>query len=248
MKKTFYTLSALVLSASMIFTACGNGSNGSKATAEPAATTDSTAKATATTDSASAILAPAGSIVYVDMTRLMSEYQMAIDLSAAAEKKIGELTKTMESKVKGIESEIKRKQDKLTKAANEFQEKYSKGLYTQSVAETKAQEIQKMEVEYNQYLAQKDQEIQQEQAKMQATANEELLVMNNQINDAIVTFVKKFNEEKKYAMILLSQGDLDGDGMVTLSAPVLTADPSLDITDEVLAGLNEEYIATKNAK
>ena len=126
MKKTFYTLSALVLSASMIFTACGNGSNGSKATAEPAATTDSTAKATATTDSTSAILAPAGSIVYVDMTRLMSEYQMAIDLSAAAEKKIGELTKTMESKVKGIESEIKRKQDKLTKAANEFQDKYSK--------------------------------------------------------------------------------------------------------------------------
>ena len=85
MKKTFYTLSALILSASMIFTACGNGSNGSKATAEPAATTDSTAKATATTDSTSAILAPAGSIVYVDMTRLMSEYQMAIDLSAAAE-------------------------------------------------------------------------------------------------------------------------------------------------------------------
>ena len=138
MKKTFYTLSALVLSASMIFTACGNGSNSSEAAAAAA------------TDSTSVILAPAGSIVYVDMTRLMSEYQMAIDLSAAAEKKIGELTKTMESKVKSIETEIKRKQDKLTKAANEFQDKYSKGLYTQSVAETKAQEIQKMEVEYNQ--------------------------------------------------------------------------------------------------
>lgn len=245
MKKTFYTLSALILSASMIFTACGNGSNGSKATAEPAATTDSTAKATATTDSASAILAPAGSIVYVDMTRLMSEYQMAIDLSAAAEKKIGELTKTMESKVKGIESEIKRKQDKLTKAANEFQEKYSKGLYTQSVAETKAQEIQKMEVEYNQYLAQKDQEIQQEQAKMQATANEELLVMNNTVNDAINTFIAKYNQEKKFAMILLTQGDIPNDGATNLGTPVLTADPSLDITVDVLAGLNAEYKASK---
>ena len=72
--------------------------------------------------------------------------------------------------------------------------------------------------------------------------------MNNQINDAIVTFVNRFNEEKQYAMILLSQGDVEGDGMVSLSAPVLTADPALDITDAVLAGLNEEYIASKNAK
>ena len=72
--------------------------------------------------------------------------------------------------------------------------------------------------------------------------------MNNQINDAIATFVKKYNEEKQYAMIIVSQGDAEGDGVVTLSAPVLTADPSLDITDAVLAGLNEEYIASKNSK
>ena len=49
-------------------------------------------------------------------------------------------------------------------------------------------------------------------------------------------------------MILISQGDVEGDGVVTLASPVLTADPSLDITDAVLAGLNEEYIATKNSK
>jgi Skp family chaperone for outer membrane proteins len=47
-------------------------------------------------------------------------------------------------------------------------------------------------------------------------------------------------------MILLSQGDAEGDGVITLAAPVLTADPTLDITDEVLAGLNQEYIASKN--
>ena len=84
----------------------------------------------------------------------------------------------------------------LTKAASEFQDKYSKGLYTQSTAEVKAQEIQKMEAEYNQYVATKDQELQQEQIKMQNTANEELLVMNNTINDAINTFIVKYNQEK----------------------------------------------------
>jgi len=70
--------------------------------------------------------------------------------------------------------------------------------------------------------------------------------MNNQINDAIATFIKKYNEEKQYAMIILTQGDAEGDGVVSLSAPVITADPTLDITNDVLAGLNEEYIASKN--
>lgn len=233
MKKTFYTIGALVLSASMVFTACNGGSN------------SAAEKTSSAADSTSVILAPAGSIVYVDMTRLMSEYQMAIDLSAAAEKKIGELTKSVESKAKSIETEIKRKQDKLTKAASEFQDKYSKGLFTQTVAESKAQEIQQMELEYNQYVAQKDQELQQEQLKMQNTANEELLVMNNTINDAINTFIVKYNQEKKFAMILLSQGDIPNDGATNLGTPVLTADPALDITADVLAGLNAEYKASK---
>jgi outer membrane protein len=109
----------------------------------------------------------------------------------------------------------------------------------------KAQELQQMEVEYNQYLAQKDQEIQQDQAKMQNIANEELLLMNNTVNDAINTFIAKYNQEKKFAMILLSQGDIPNDGATNLGTPVLTADPSLDITADVLAGLNAEYKASK---
>jgi outer membrane protein len=230
MKKTFYILGARIISASLV--SCNNGSNEAKQDEAPV-------------QASSAVLAPAGSIVYVDMTRLMSEYQMAIDLGASAEAKIAELTKTVESKAKSIEAEIKRKQDKLTKAASEFQDKYSKGLYTQSTAEVKAQEIQKMEAEYNQYVATKDQELQQEQIKMQNTANEELLVMNNTINDAINTFIVKYNQEKKFAMILISQGDIPNDGATNLGAPVLTADPSLDITSDVLAGLNAEYNASK---
>jgi outer membrane protein len=230
MKKTFYILGALIISASLV--SCNNGSNEAKQDEAPV-------------QASSAVLAPAGSIVYVDMTRLMSEYQMAIDLGASAEAKIAELTKTVESKAKSIEAEIKRKQDKLTKAASEFQDKYSKGLYTQSTAEVKAQEIQKMEAEYNQYVATKDQELQQEQIKMQNTANEELLVMNNTINDAINTFIVKYNQEKKFAMILISQGDIPNDGSTNLGNPVLTANPALDITADVLAGLNAEYKAAK---
>lgn len=237
MKKTFHIIGALTICATMIcLTSCGGNTEKKEA---------AKADTVVIKDTSNVVLAPAGSIVYVDMTRIQAEYQMAIDLGAEVEKKLNEMGKTLESKTKSIESELKRKQDKLTSAANEFQEKYSKGLYTQSTAEVKAQELQKMETEYNQYVAQKGQELQQEEAKYQNTANEELFVMNNTINDAITTFIQKYNAEKGYAMILISQGDVPGDGATTLGNPVLTANPSLDITSDVLAGLNAEYNASK---
>ena len=60
----------------------------------------------------------------------------------------------------------------------------------------------------------------------------------NQIADAIKTFIDEFNAEKGYAMILTTQGDI-------MPAPVVTADPSLDITDAVLEGLNAAYVKSK---
>ena len=52
------------------------------------------------------------------------------------------------------------------------------------------------------------------------------------------TFIDKFNEEHKYAMIIATQGDL-------LPSPVAYGDPDLDITDALLAGLNSEYVNNK---
>ena len=167
-----------------------------------------------------------GAIVYVDATRLMAEYDMANDLRAV-----------VETKVQIIQVEITTREYNLASAVTKYQEKTQKGLMTRTTAEHEAQKLQQQEVEFNNYANQKNNEI-----------NEELLVMNNQINDAIATFIAKYNQEKKYAMILISQGDAADDGVVTLSAPVLTADPSLDITDDVLKGLNAEYVAAKNAK
>ena len=211
MKKTSHILSAIAMGAVVAFGAIS--CNQTKTTENTEAPATETAEATA----------PKGAIVYIDMTRLMSEYDMVNDLTAVVETKRNE-----------IQAEITRRETNLANAITKYQEKAQKGLMTRSVAEAEAEKLQKQEIEFNNYANQKNNEI-----------NEELLVMNNQINDAIATFVKKYNEEKQYSMILLSQGDAENDGIVSLSAPVLTADPSLDITDEVLAGLNEEYIASK---
>ena len=214
MKKTIHILSALATCAVVAF--------GSVSCNQTKTAGDAETQATDSTQTT----APKGAIVYIDMTKLMAEYDMANDLRAVVETKVSE-----------IQAEITRRETNLANAVARYQEKMQKGLMTRSVAEVEAEKLQKQEIDFNNYANQKNNEI-----------NEELMVMNNQINDAIVTFVQKYNEEKQYAMILLSQGDVEGDGVVTLAAPVLTADPSLDITDEVLAGLNEEYIASKNAK
>jgi outer membrane protein len=87
------------------------------------------------------------------------------------------------------------------------------------------QKLQQQEAEFNNFANQKNNEIIEEQT-----------VMMNQLADAIKTYLDKYNEEKQYAMILTNQG----------GAPVITGDPGLDITDEVLAGLNEEYVKNKN--
>ena len=214
MKKTSHILSAIAMGAVVAFGAVScNQTKTAENTEAPAAETTEAC-------------APKGAIVYIDITRVMAEYDMANDLRAVVETKVSE-----------IQAEITRRETNLANAVAKYQDKAQKGLMTRSVAEVEAEKLQKQEIEFNNYANQKNNEI-----------NEELLVMNNQINDAIVTFVNRFNEEKQYAMILLSQGDIEGDGMVSLSAPVLTADPALNITDAVLAGLNEEYIASKNAK
>ena len=62
-----------------------------------------------------------------------------------------------------------------------------------------------------------------------------------QIMNAIAEFVQAFNAEKQYALILTTSGDI-------LPAPVVTGSANLDITDEILAGLNAEYVKTKAAE
>ena len=160
-----------------------------------------------------------GAIVYFNLDRVLNEYDMANDLSSV-----------VQTKIQSISEELNRRQNRLQSDANSFQEKINKGLLTSSVAEVQYQKLQQQDQEFQQYAAQKQQEMDEEQS-----------VMINQIADAINTYLQKYNEVKQYAMIVSTQGNI-------LSAPIASGDATLDITDELIAGLNEDYIKTKNAK
>lgn len=159
----------------------------------------------------------AGAIVYFNLDRVIDEYDMANDLRSVAE-----------TKINSINQEVNRRGSKLEKDIKTFQDKINKGLMTQSVAEVQSRKLQEQQANFQQYAAQKQQEIAEEQQ-----------VMMNQIADAIKTYVDEFNAVKGYAMILTTQGEI-------LPAPVVVADPSLDITDELLEGLNAAYVKSKS--
>ena len=157
-----------------------------------------------------------GAIVYFNMDRVLAEYDMANDLRSV-----------FETKANSINQEVQRRVNKFQKDANSFQDKLNKGLMTQSTAQVQSQKLQEQQASVENYANQKQQEILEEQQ-----------VMLNQISDAINTFITEFNEEKEYAMILASQGDI-------LPLPVVTGDAALDITDALIEGLNAAYVKEK---
>ena len=154
--------------------------------------------------------------MFFNLDRVLDEYDMANDLRSVAE-----------TKINSINQEVNRRGSKLEKDIKTFQDKINKGLMTQSVAEIQGKKLQDQQNSFQQYAAQKQQEIAEEQQ-----------VMMNQIADAIKTFIDQYNAEKGYAMILTTQGEI-------MPAPVVAGDPALDITDDILEGLNAAYVKSK---
>lgn len=195
------TLIIGTLAAALLLAGCKNG----------AATENQTTEASNTPAS--------GSIVYFNLDKVLEEYDMANDLR-----------QTVESKAQNISQDLERRQGRIERDIKTFQDKISKGLLVSSVAQQQQEKLQKAQADFQNYYAQKQQEMAEEQQ-----------VMMNQIADAIKTYLDAYNAEKGYAMILTTQGAI-------LPAPIATGDASLDITEDILAGLNAEYIKTKSAK
>lgn len=158
-----------------------------------------------------------GAIVYFNLDRVISDYDMANDLRSV-----------VESKAQGIQEEVNRRGNSLQKDMNDFQEKINKGLMTRSVAEVQGQKLDQRRNDFNDFANQKNQEIAEEQQ-----------VMLNNIGDAIKQFLDKYAAENHYAMVIATSGDI-------LPSPVAAADSTLDVTDDIITKLNDEYVKNKS--
>ncbi|MBR5856699.1 MAG: OmpH family outer membrane protein [Bacteroidales bacterium] len=197
MKHTLSVL-AVLFAAAMFFASCNTNS------AAPSAQQAVQAGETA----------PAGSIVYIQMDSLVNQYDMFNDLKSE-----------IEAKVQAIDDDLRKKGNALEKSVQDFQNKLNKGLLTRSQAETQQQALMEREQSLRNLTAQKQMEMQEEEA-----------VMIRKVMDAIQTYLNSYNQTHNYALILTTSAATN---------TVIVGNPSLDITNDVLTGLNAEYIKSK---
>lgn len=136
-----------------------------------------------------------------------------------------DLKTEFQSKAEMIQSDIEKKDRSFQRDANDFRNKVDKGLVTRSQAEEMQQKLMVRQQELQEYVMQKQSEMSEEEA-----------VMYNKVLDALNTYLDKYNKTKNYALILTTSASTNA---------VIKGDTALDITTDVLKGLNEEYIKTK---
>jgi outer membrane protein len=135
-----------------------------------------------------------------------------------------DLNAEFETKAKTAENDVNSRRRALERSLADAQNKVEKGLVTRAEA-----------AQLQEKLARDEQNFMQFQANKQDELAEENQVMMNKILYSVEEFIAEFNSDYRYGMILTTSG----------AAPVLHADPSMDITAEVLAGLNAKYNKTK---
>lgn len=138
-----------------------------------------------------------------------------------------DLSAEFESKATKIQNDLESRARRLQNEIMDFQEKVQKGLVTRSQGEQLQQQLEK---KGNDFEANRQQQV--------GSLAEEEQVLTNQVLYAITEYVAKFNADYRYKMILTTSGN----------APVLHADPALNITKVILDGLNAEYAAEQAAK
>ena len=177
----------------------------------PAAENNATENAPA----ASSATATSGDIAYFNIDSLVNRYDMYTDLRAA-----------YEEKAKKAENELTSKGRSLENSVRDYQEKIQKGLVTRSQAQTMEENLNKQQQTFVEH-----------RDKVMAEMAEEEQVMLNRIHYSITQYLKEFNSDYRFKMIVSSTG----------AGPVLNADPSLDLTEVLLEGLNKQYAAEKQA-
>ena len=113
--------------------------------------------------------------------------------------------KELQAKQQNYRSQLDAKANSLQNAVASFQKKMQKGTFSsQSEAENEQKKIQRQQQQLQQY--------------------------QKVLRDSLASFIKDFNKDGRYSMILSKSGD-----------NILYADKSLDITKAVIDGLNKRY-------
>jgi len=136
-----------------------------------------------------------------------------------------DLQTDLNAKARIVEDDLTKKGRAFENDVTSFQEKVQKGLITRSQAETQQNQVAARQQELEQFAQQKQMEL-----------AEENQVMLNRVLDALRTFLAEYRVLNNFDLILTTDGS---------SNTIIEGTTSLDITKDVVEGLNQEYAKSR---
>lgn len=149
-------------------------------------------------------------IAYVEIDSLLTKYRFWNDLNEMMIQKEENIRTTLNEKAKELDKEMREFQRKLE----------NNGFASRERAEQE-----------NMRIAQKQRDLQQLQEKLTSELQTENQKNNLQLRDSINSFLKIYNKDKGYSLIISNTG-FDN---------LLYADQAFNITSEIVEGLNARY-------
>ena len=151
-------------------------------------------------------------IAYVEVDSLMTQYTFAKDYSVTLQKKSNNARNTLNQKGNALQA-----------AAANFQQKLNNnGFQSREQAASQQAAIERQQRDLQELQARLENELASETAKF-----------NEALRDSLQSFLKVYNKDKKFDLILAKSGD-----------NILIGNKKLDVTQDVINGLNKRYKPT----
>ena len=148
-------------------------------------------------------------IAYVEVDSLMTQYDFAKDYSVTLQKKSNNARNTLTQKGNALQAAVNNFQQKLNN--NGFQSR-EQAASVQAAIERQQRDLQEL------------------QGRLEGELASETAKFNKALRDSLQNFLKAYNNDKHYDLILSKAGD-----------NILMADKKYDITVDVINGLNKRY-------
>ena len=148
-------------------------------------------------------------IAYVEVDSLMTQYDFAKDYSVTLQKKSNNARNTLTQKGNALQAAVNNFQQKLNN--NGFQSR-EQAASVQAAIERQQRDLQEL------------------QARLESELASETAKFNEALRDSLQNFLKAYNDDKHFDLILSKAGD-----------NILMADKKYDITVDVINGLNKRY-------
>lgn len=153
-----------------------------------------------------------GTAVYVDIAKLDEEYNFIVDARAKLDKRATDLERRLELRRKTLETK-----------AMEAQQKLQAGELGEEEALTLQNELMAEQQQFYQYADEQSQSIMVEREEL-----------NRQMLSNVSTYLEDYAKRNDLQLVFAyDQGGVGG---------ILYADPSLNVTGEVIKGLNKKYM------